>query len=701
MPKVEWQLEGMHCSSCIEKIESALGRIDGVTASVNFAQESVRIDYPKTLSSDRLKEAIESTGVKVAKESAGDLRQRRLRKEGWTLLVSVLLTVPLMLHMWVSYPLWIAACLATLVQFGIGWRFYVGAYHSLKSGYANMDVLIALGTSAAYFLSLFVFLLALPRQTYFEASAAIITLILLGSWLEMRSKGRASAAIEQLLALQPSTARVDREGQWVEVAIKEIEPGDRFQIRPGETIAVDGEVIGGGSRVVEAMLTGESAPLLKQPGDGLFAGTQNGSGVLVARATGVGSETALASIVRMVQEAQSSKAPVQRLADRISSYFVPIVVVIALVTWALWWLVGGDLESAIIHAASVLIIACPCALGLATPTVMVVATGRGAGEGILVKDAAALQRASRIGALIFDKTGTITKGEPEVVEWKGELDDMPPVYSLELSSEHPIAEAVCAYLAERGIPSRPITDFEAVAGRGVRATYEGKSVWIGSIGYALEEGVSFDEAKVRQWEEEAKTVSLAWNEERLLAAFAVADPVRESSGRAVAHLERLGVRALLVTGDRVATAEAVAKQVGIEEVVAEALPKGKVEAVEQLQEKGVVVGMVGDGINDAPALASADVGFAIGAGSGVAIESADITLMGDDPMGAVNGIRLARATMRKMRQNLFFAFFYNAAAIPLAAFGLLGPIVAGAAMAASSLSVVGNALLLKRWTAVD
>lgn len=611
---------------------------------------------------------------------------------GWRVFISALLTAPLLIEMATGHwlPLRVAALLATLVQFGVGWRFYT-------SRSLNMDLLIALGSSTAYLYSLIVFLWHLPYPTYFEVSAAIITLVLFGQYLQSKSEASASAAIEKLLELQPRTARVERAGKWVELPIVEISPGDRFQVRPGETIPVDGEVVGGASSVNEALVTGESRPVVKQIDSSVFAGTQNGSGILLAKATGVGSETVLAAIIRLVEKAQSSRAPAQEFVDRLSSYFIPAVVGAALLTWLLWWLVGGGFGVGLLHATAVLIVACPCALGLATPIVMVVASGRGSQAGILIRDRTALEAASHLDALLFDKTGTLTEGASAVVEWVGDRSAIDPLYSLEELSNHPIARATTAYLAQRGAQRRPIERFEEVAGRGVVGEFERERYWVGSIGYAEERGLSFDESLLRQWELAGRTVSLIWSERGFLAAFAIADPIRPTSKRAVEELRKLAIRPIMVTGDRRETAEAVAAEVGILEVVAELLPEGKVRAVEELRESGQRVGMVGDGINDAPALAAADVGFAFGAGSGVAIESAGITLMRNDPVSAVDAVRLARLTLRKMKQNLFFALIYNVLGIPLAAVGLLNPIVAAIAMSASSLSVVGNALLLRRW----
>jgi P-type Cu+ transporter len=591
----------------------------------------------------------------------------------------------------IHLPLWLQAVLATLVQFGAGWGFLIGAFRSVRSGRADMDLLIFLGTSVAYFDGLVIWLSKSDQPIYFETSAIIITFVLFGQFLETRSRGRASAAIEELLRLQPQTARVRREGQWVEVAVHALQVGDLFQIRPGESVAVDGEVVEGGSSINEAMLTGESMPVEKAVGAQIYTGTQNGKGTLVARATAVGEQSSLARIVRLVHKAQMSRAPVQRLADRVSSIFVPIVLLIALATFLIWFFVFGNLELGIVNATAVLIIACPCALGLATPTVIVVATSVAAKQGILVRDAAALQRARRLDLLLFDKTGTITQGRPEVTDfWEGQESISSIARSLEEKSEHPLGEAIARWAAERGGELLHVEQFEAVAGRGVRGEIGGKKYWLGSASYAAEAGISHD------WVSD-QTVALLWDSERCIGAMAISDPVRANAVQAIEGVKRLGIEPVLVTGDRRRTALSVAAQVGIEEVRAELLPEQKVEVIGGFQRDGQQVGMVGDGINDAPALAAADVGFAIGAGAGAAVEAADITLMRSDPRSAVVAIQLAQATHRKIKQNLLFAFIYNSLSVPLAAIGLISPIIAGAAMALSSLSVVSNALLLKRW----
>lgn len=598
-------------------------------------------------------------------------------------------------------PLWIQALLASLVQFGAGWRFCVGAYRAVRAGRADMDVLIFLGTSVAYFDSLVVWLFHLDYPTYFETSAIIITLVLFGQYLEARSRGRASAAIEELLHLQPRKARVQRGGSWVEIAIRELQSGDIFQVRPGESIAVDGEVIEGASSVNEAMLTGESMPVEKRRGATLFAGTQNGNGALVARATGVGEKTALAGIVRLVREAQASKAPVQRLADRVSSIFVPVVLVTAFVTFSVWFWGVGDLGSAIVNSVAVLIVACPCALGLATPTVIVMATGLAAKRGILIRDAAALQRAHALQVVVLDKTGTLTEGRPEVIDqWVADAELFASTArSLEEGSEHPLGEAIVRWASQQRGQQLGVEQFEAVVGRGVHGVVHGTEYWMGSVRYATEEGVVLNIERIEQWEAEGQTVALLWNAERCLGAVAISDPLRPHAQVTVDGLVGLHIRPVLVSGDRYETALSIAKRLGIESVVAELLPQHKVDVIEGYQKSGVRVGMVGDGINDAPALAAADVGFAIGAGAGAAIEAADITLMGSDPLSVVVAIQLAQATYRKIKQNLLFAFIYNSAAVPLAAIGLISPILAGAAMALSSLSVVSNALLLNGWSA--
>ena len=624
--------------------------------------------------------------------------------------ISVVLTLPLAAQMlWMfsgshaELPRWLQFLLATPVQFWIGWRFFVGAYHSLRGGSGNMDVLVALGTSMAWLYSTVVLALDLHHQhVYFEASASVITLVLLGKLMEARAKAKTSAAIEALIRLQPQTARVVRDGEIVEVPVASLNPGDVFVVRPGESVPVDGEVAEGASSVNEAMLTGESLPVAKQPGDKVFAATVNGEGLMRCRATGVGSHTLLAGIIRMVEQAQGSKAPVQRLADRISAIFVPVVTAIALAAFAGWWAFTGDFTNALVNAVAVLVIACPCALGLATPTAIMVGTGRGAAAGILVKNAQALELAKNVEVLAVDKTGTLTLGQPAVTDVlpAGGADAaglLRAAASLEQGSTHPLAEAVVARAREEGHALAQPDELRAVAGKGLTATLGGEAYALGSPAFLAERGVAVPQALLVQLAGAGKSVVAVSRGPTFLGLLGIADRLRPTSREAVERLSAQGIEVVMLTGDNRATAAAIAREAGIAHVEAEVLPQDKAAAVARLKAGGKLVGMVGDGINDAPALAAADVSFAIGGGSDVALEAADVTLMRSDLLSAADAIDLSRATLAKIRQNLFFAFIYNVLGIPLAALGYLSPVIAGAAMAMSSVSVVSNSLLLRRW----
>jgi len=626
--------------------------------------------------------------------------QREIRRF-W---IAVALTLPLVGQMFFMFgdahhhpelPRWLQLALATPVQFWIGWRFYDGAWKALRGGGANMDVLVVLGTSMAWGFSAVVTLFGLEQHVYFEAGAAVITLVLLGKLLEARAKARTSEAIESLIRLQPKTARIERDGQWVEIAVDALMAGDIFMVRPGESVPVDGEVLDGASSVNEAMLTGESMPVGKAAGDKVFAATANGQGALRCRATGVGEQTLLASIIRLVGEAQGSKAPVQRLADQISAVFVPVVCVIALATFAGWWLYAGDFAEALVNAVAVLVIACPCALGLATPTAIMVGTGQGARAGILVKNVEALERAEKIAVLALDKTGTLTQGEPQVtdiVPLALEADQaLHLAAALEQGSEHPLARAVLARAAAVDLPK--VANFIATPGQGVAGEVDGRPLRLGAPSWL---GMADDPAVLRL-QQAGKTVVVLEENGAVLALLAIADALRPTSRVAVERLRARGIRVVMLTGDNAATAAAIAHEAGIDEFRAGILPGDKAAVIAELKAGGGLVAMVGDGINDAPALAAADVSFAIGAGSDAAVEAADLTLIRSDLCGVDDAIELSRATLGKIRQNLFFAFIYNVLGIPLAAFGWLNPVVAGAAMAMSSVSVVSNSLLLKRW----
>lgn len=719
--QLQLALEGMTCAACATRIENALNKIEGVTATVNFATETALISYlPGSASAESLIAVVNKTGygAHVSGESSREIEKARraavYRKELRVFWVSALFTLPLLAQMlWMFsgrhedlIPLWLQLLLATPVQFWAGQRFYVGAWHALRGGGANMDVLVALGTSMAWAFSTAVTLWALPQHVYFEAGAAVITLVLLGKLLEARAKGKTSAAIEELIKLQPRTAWVERDGKAVEVDIGSIRVGEVFIVRAGENVPVDGEVIEGRSSVVEAMLTGESLPVSKTAGAKVFAATQNQDGMLRCRATGVGSHTLLAEIIRLVEQAQGSKAPIQRLADVISGIFVPTVVIISLATFALWGWLGGSFTSALINAVAVLVIACPCALGLATPTAIMVGTGRGAKAGILVKNAAALERAEKIRTLVVDKTGTLTEGKPVVTDiialgHSGQEEILRLAAALEQGSQHPLAQAILVRAREQALALPSISDFSHLSGKGVSGMIDGKVCTLGSPTHLTEQGLAPDTALLAQMQSQGKTVVILAQAGSLVGYIGIADRLRDSSPRAIARLKKLGIEVIMLTGDNQATAEAIARQAGIDSFRAEVLPQHKAEEVEKIKAQGTVVGMVGDGINDAPALAASDISFAIGAGSDVAIEVADVTLMRNDLNSVADAISLSRATLGKIRQNLFFAFIYNVLGIPLAALGMLNPVIAGAAMAMSSVSVVSNSLLLRRWKAAQ
>jgi len=706
---VEFAIAGMTCAACSARLEKVLNRQPGMQANVNLAAERARVRLDGAADEAAVIAAVARAGFTaslVDKDTRAREKARRAadyQREIRRFWISVALNLPLVGQMFFMFgdshhhpelPRWLQLALATPVQFWIGWRFYDGAYKALRGGGANMDVLVALGTSMAWGFSAVVTLFGLAQHVYFEAGAAVITLVLLGKLLEARAKARTSEAIESLIRLQPKTARIERDGQWIEIAVDALMPGDVFMVRPGESVPVDGEVMDGASSVNEAMLTGESMPVGKAPGDKVFAATANGQGALRCRATGVGEQTLLAGIIRLVGEAQGSKAPVQRLADQISAVFVPVVCVIALATFIGWWLYAGAFAEALVNAVAVLVIACPCALGLATPTAIMVGTGQGARAGILVKNVEALERAEKIAVLALDKTGTLTRGEPQVTDIVPLALDADQALrlaaALEQGSEHPLARAVLARAAAVDLPK--VANFNATPGAGVAGEIDGRPLCLGAPEWL---GMADDPAVLRL-QQQGKTVVVLEEGGTPLALLAIADALRPTSRVAVERLRARGIRVVMLTGDNAATAAAIAHEAGIDEFRAGILPGDKAAAVAELKAGGLVA-MVGDGINDAPALAAADVSFAIGAGSDAAVEAADLTLIRSDLCGVDDAIELSRATLGKIRQNLFFAFIYNVLGIPLAALGMLNPVVAGAAMAMSSVSVVSNSLLLKRW----
>jgi Cu+-exporting ATPase len=738
--KVLLPIQGMSCAACVGKVEKALRSIKGVTrASVNFATERASVEYlPEEITLRDLRRVVHDAGYEVLKVEEEDIVEKeRLAREGelsrlkWKFITGLLLLVPILFLMWgasflerigVSRKInfFIQFLMATPVQFWVGRQFYSGFWKAAKNKTSDMNTLIAVGTSAAYiysviatFLPHWIMVKGLMVDAYFDTSAAIIVLILLGRFLEARAKGRTSEAIKNLMGLQPKTARVIRDGSEMDISLKEVVPGEIIVVRPGEKVPVDGVVKEGYSSVDESMVTGESIPVEKRVGDKVIGATINKSGSFQFEATRVGKDTVLAQIIRLVQEAQGSKPSIARLADVIASYFVPAVILVAIATFLIWYFFGPhpSLTYAFLNFVAVLIIACPCSLGLATPTSIMVGTGKGAENGILIRGAEALETAHRLDTIILDKTGTLTKGEPsvtDIVESKRftEKEVLTLSASAERRSEHPLGEAIVRKAMEEGLTLLDPKDFQAVAGQGIEATIDSKRILLGNKKMMEERKVNLDgmEGKSEQLSREGKTpMYLAVNGE-MAGAIAVADTLKDYSRKAVEALHRMGLEVVMLTGDSRRTAEAIATQAGIDRVLAEVLPEMKAEEVKRLQSDGKRVGMVGDGMNDAPALAQADVGIAIGTGTDVAMESSDITLIGGDLKGIVTAIALSKATIRNIKQNLFWALAYNTILIPVAAgvlfpfFGiLLNPIFAAGAMAVSSVTVVSNALRLRKF----
>lgn len=729
-------VSGMTCATCALRIEKGLKNVAGVNlASVNLATEKATVEYdPKLVEEGQFEKLIRDLGYDAIQEPSQDLdtqaavdstdrekelRQREARKLRVSFIVSASLSVPLLVAMFAGLfniealmflhnPI-VQLALATPVQFVIGYRFYKHAYKSLRSGSPSMDVLVALGTSAAYLYSIYNgFLRSLPvgqsPALYFEASAIIITLVLLGKLLEAVAKGRTSEAIKRLIGLQPKTARVLRSGEEVDIPIAEVQVGEVVLVRPGEKIPVDGEIIDGSSAVDESMITGESIPAEKAAGDPVIGATINTFGAFSFKASKVGKDTVLAQIIRVVEEAQGSKPPIQRLADRVAGIFVPVVLGVAVITFLIWLLAAGNLTMGLISAVAVLVIACPCAMGLATPTAIMVGTGKGAENGILIRSGESLELAYKLNAVVLDKTGTITRGKPSVTDvvslngWS-RADLLRVAGAAEKNSEHPLGIAVfeAARSELKGIEES--TEFQTTPGKGVQAVVEGRAVLIGTRSYLREHNVSIEavEDQVSELEAAGKTVMLLSVDGTAQGLLAVADRVKDSSRRAIQVLKEMGLQVYMITGDNRRTAEAIGREVGVADIMADVLPERKAQAVEEIRKQGKIVAMVGDGINDAPALVTADIGMAMGTGTDIAMESADITLMNGDLMSVPIAIQLSQRTMRKIKQNLFWAFFYNIVGIPIAALGMLNPIIAGAAMAFSSVSVVSNSLSLKRF----
>jgi len=728
--KVIFDVSGMTCAACATKVEKGIGKMDGVTnANVNLPLETVAVEYNNNeVDTTDMMNTVKKMGydLRLAQDDKDkmDHKEQEIKKQEKTFIFSLILTLPLLWTMVAHFEFlsfiympdilmnpWLQLALATPVQFIVGAQFYKGAFNSLRNKSANMDVLVALGTSAAYFYSLYLSFewmnagrIGTP-ELYFEAAAVIITLIVLGKLFEVRAVGKTSEAIQKLLGLQAKTARVLRNGVEQELPIEEVVAGDSILVRPGEKIPVDGEIMDGRSAIDESMITGESIPIDKVVGDPVIGATINENGSLKVKATKVGKDTALAQIVTVVEEAQGSKADIQRLADRISGVFVPIVVLIAIATFLIWFFIvmPGDFRSALIPTISILVIACPCALGLATPTSIMAGSGRSAEMGLLFKGGEHLENTQSIDTVVLDKTGTVTKGEPAltdimVTEGFGEEEVLQLIGTAENQSEHPLAQAIVNGVKEKGITLLEATDFEALPGYGIQAKVGDRVVLVGTRRLMKEHRIKLldSEAGMEKLEQAGKTAMLIAVDHQLAGVVAVADTVKDTSKEAIARMQDLGLEVIMLTGDNQRTAEAISGQVGVSHVIAEVLPAQKSDEIEKLQKQGKQVAMVGDGINDAPALATADIGMAVGTGTDIAIEAADITLMRGDLNSVADAIIMSRKTMRNIKQNLFFAFIYNTIGIPIAAIGLLAPWVAGAAMAFSSVSVVLNALRLQK-----
>ncbi|RON75609.1 copper-translocating P-type ATPase [Pseudomonas chlororaphis] len=721
---LELNIGGMTCASCVGRVERALSKVAGVTrVSVNLANERAHIDLLGQVDSADLIAAVSKAGYSAtlwqAEHPERDDQEQRLRRERWSLVLAILLALPLVLPMVVQpfglhwmLPAWAQFVLATPVQFIFGARFYVAAWKAVRAGAGNMDLLVALGTSAGYGLSLYQWAITpaggMPHL-YFEASAVVIALVLLGKYLESRAKRQTASAIRALEALRPERAIQVIDGREQEVAISALRLNDLVLVKPGERFPVDGEVVEGQSHADEALISGESLPVPKQPGDPVTGGAINGEGRLLVRTLALGAETVLARIIRLVEDAQAGKAPIQKLVDRVSQVFVPAVLVLALATLIGWWLYGAPLETALINAVAVLVIACPCALGLATPTAIMAGTGVAARHGILIKDAEALERAHEVSTVVFDKTGTLTSGTPRIAHLDavdGDEDRLLQLAgALQRGSEHPLAKAVLDLCAERQLAVADVSASQSLTGRGIAGTLDSRQLALGNRRLLEESGLQAGDlaASAQAWETEGRTLSWLIEQQpqpRVLGLFAFGDTLKPGALQAVQQLSARHIGSHLLTGDNRGSAKVVAEALGITDVHAEVLPADKAATVAELKKTGVVA-MVGDGINDAPALAAADIGIAMGGGTDVAMHAAGITLMRGDPRLVPAALEISRKTYAKIRQNLFWAFVYNLIGIPLAAFGLLNPVLAGAAMALSSVSVVSNALLLKTWKPKD
>ncbi|XYQ01454.1 heavy metal translocating P-type ATPase [Bacillus safensis] len=732
MEQAEFDIEGMTCAACANRIEKKINRMDGVDhGSVNFALETLQVTYhPGQTSANDIKDAVQSIGYSLiepaadqAEEGKKDHRQAAIEKQTARFLFSMILSLPLLWAMvshfsftsfiWLPEAFmnpWVQLALAAPVQFIVGWPFYVGAYKALRNKSANMDVLVALGTSAAFFYSLYESIQSAIRGTheaalYYETSAVLITLIVLGKLMEARAKGRSSEAIQKLMGLQAKEAVIERDGKQMTVPISDVKVNDLVFVKPGEKVPVDGEIIEGTTAIGESMITGESLPVDKTAGDMVIGATINKNGFIKIKATKVGKETALSQIIRVVEQAQGSKAPIQRMADQISGIFVPIVVGIAVLTFLIWFFFvdPGNVTSALETFIAVIVIACPCALGLATPTSIMAGSGRAAESGILFKGGEHLEVTQSLDTVVLDKTGTVTKGEPsltDVLAYANWTEDtlLQLAGSAEQQSEHPLARAITDGMKERGLEAVEVEAFQADPGHGIEAKAAGHKLLIGTRKLLQKHHIQYEqiEASVTTLEEQGKTAMLVAIDGEVAGIVAVADTIKSSSPQAIARLKEQGIHVVMMTGDNKLTAEAIAKQAGIDHVIAEVLPEEKAAHIAALQKQGKKVAMVGDGINDAPALATANIGMAVGTGTDVAMEAADITLMTGDLHAIADALEFSKKTMRNIKQNLFWALAYNCIGIPIAAFGFLAPWLAGAAMAFSSVSVVLNALRLQR-----
>ncbi|MGF6314067.1 heavy metal translocating P-type ATPase [Pseudomonas frederiksbergensis] len=720
---LELSIDGMTCASCVGRVERALAKVPGVkSVSVNLANERAHLELLGQVDPQTLIGAVTKAGYSASvwevEHPQADIQQQRLHRERWALLAAIALALPLVLPMvlqpfgvhWML-PAWVQFALATPVQFIFGARFYVAAWKAVRAGAGNMDLLVALGTSAGYGLSVYEWATAAGRMPhlYFEASAVVIALVLLGKYLESRAKRQTASAIRALEALRPERAIQVIDGREQDVAISALRLNDLVMVKPGERFPVDGIVVEGQSHADEALISGESLPVPKQPGDKVTGGAINGEGRLLVRTLALGAETVLARIIRLVEDAQAAKAPIQKLVDKVSQVFVPVVLLIALATLLGWWLYGAPLETALINAVAVLVIACPCALGLATPTAIMAGTGVAARYGILIKDAEALERAHEVSAVVFDKTGTLTSGTPRIAHLSAIEGDEAALLqmagALQRGSEHPLAKAVLDACTESDLTVADVSDSQSLTGRGIAGSLDGRRLALGNRRLLEESGLSAGPLadSATTWETEGRTLSWLIEqspEPRVLGLFAFGDTLKPGALQAVQQLSARNISSHLLTGDNRGSAKVVAEALGISDVHAEVLPADKAATVAALKRTGVVA-MVGDGINDAPALAAADIGIAMGGGTDVAMHAAGITLMRGDPRLVPAALEISRKTYAKIRQNLFWAFVYNLIGLPLAAFGFLNPVLAGAAMALSSVSVVSNALLLKTWKPKD